>query len=363
MSTELATEETGKNPFAGLKPGSFIEKSETNVIKGFAIILMFAHHFFTFFGTNPEWFVDGVAYPSFSGISHYFCEPTKICVGMFALLTGYFYYYGKHKTYKYSFKKITDVWLAYLVIFAIMLIPALILGTIDASPLNILLEAVALRRTTMFFCWYVLFYVMAMLILPVYNKLLEKAHIAVSFGVLLIPPVISFTMNRFLGGFGIVGSFFGYLTWFSCVGSGLIIAKYGLFKRLAVFYEKMNRALIILCSILMIAVAMAVRYFTVYFDLICAPMAVFGIVELYKNIRITGNALILKTLGRYSLLMWFIHGVFFNNLKEYTQRILYFPKNPVLVLLWGLAICLAASAILDIPIKYLTKLKNRLFKL
>ena len=61
--------------------------------------------------------------------------------------------------------------------------------------------------------------------------------------------------------------------------------------------------------------------------------------------------------------MWFLHGVFFNVCAPYTQKILYFPHNPVLVMIWGLAICLAASFLIMIPINFINKQKNRLLKL
>ena len=56
-----------------------------------------------------------------------------------------------------------------------------------------------------------------------------------------------------------------------------------------------------------------------------------------------------------------LHGIFFNTCKEYTQWILYYPKNPILVLLWGLALCLFVSVIIMFPIDFIVKIKNKLF--
>ena len=41
--------------------------------------------------------------------------------------------------------------------------------------------------------------------------------------------------------------------------------------------------------------------------------------------------------------------------------ILYWPGHPVLVTLWGLALCFAAAWILDRPIRFLIRQKNKLF--
>ena len=68
-------------------------------------------------------------------------------------------------------------------------------------------------------------------------------------------------------------------------------------------------------------------------------------------------------IGKHSLLMWFIHSIFFNVSKEFTQPILYYPHNPVIVTIWGLIMCLLISILLSFPINYITKIKNKIFKL
>ena len=79
-----------------------------------------------------------------------------------------------------------------------------------------------------------------------------------------------------------------------------------------------------------------------------------------KNIKLL---LPLSIIGKYSLLMWFLHSVFFNVSKAYTQTILYYPHNPILVVLWGLIICLAVAFVISFPINWLNKAKNSVFKL
>ena len=70
---------------------NYIEKEATNYIKGIALILMFVHHFFTF----PKRYINGISYPYLSKFATLMCAPLKICVPVFAFLTGYFYYFSK----------------------------------------------------------------------------------------------------------------------------------------------------------------------------------------------------------------------------------------------------------------------------
>lgn len=68
---------------------SFIERDETNIIKGIAIVFMFIHHFFTI---PSLWISDIYNLAPFS-------ECFKICVPIFAFLTGYFYFLPVKKQY------------------------------------------------------------------------------------------------------------------------------------------------------------------------------------------------------------------------------------------------------------------------
>lgn len=76
----------------------FFKKEYTDLIKGIAIIMMFLHHFFTF----PAWHSAVITYPVFDRYAEMLNEPMKMCVPIFAFLTGYFYWFTKKKNLKYS---------------------------------------------------------------------------------------------------------------------------------------------------------------------------------------------------------------------------------------------------------------------
>ena len=79
----------------------YFDKETTDIVKGIALVMMFIHHFFMF----PSWWIDGISYPLVAKVSSYLCTPTKLCVPVFCFLTGYFYFFNRHKTYAYSFRK------------------------------------------------------------------------------------------------------------------------------------------------------------------------------------------------------------------------------------------------------------------
>lgn len=353
---------------------SYIERDVTDIIKGVALVFMFIHHFFTI----PSFYIDSIRYDSLSGAAQALSEPFKICVPIFAFLTGYFYVFAKKKSIGYSLKKSTDVWLTYFVFFLLLLIPAAALGCWDASVKSFFLEAFGVHTSVMIFCWYVIFYIISILLLPLYH-LAAKRHIliAVLLG-LALPMAIRYPVQEFvrIPGEDITGIVNDFLKWFPCIAAGYIAGRYGLFEKVFVplfsrgIRSKILRALI--CVILMLIAFMGryflpdvsfnISVFTIGFgmDFIYAPMFIFGLVGIVYLIPFRKIFLPLAIIGKYSLGMWFVHCIFFNMCKEYTQPILYFPKNPVLVVLWGLLICLAVSAAVTEALRPLLKLKNKL---
>ncbi|MBQ8538992.1 MAG: acyltransferase [Ruminococcus sp.] len=348
---------------------NFIEKDATNVLKGFALILMFVHHFFTF----PDWYVDGVSYPYLLDFAEYMQGPSKICVPIFAFLTGYFYYYSKEKNMRYSARKITDVWFTYLIVFLVLLVPAVLFSVYEFTLENLVLEILGLYTPTMFFCWYVIFYITTMLVLPLYAKISERCCAFILMVLSVIPTMIYYTLQPVLTGLASnLLTFAVSFVFFPCVGIGFIFAKYGLFFEFNNIIKTKNKALIILIGLGLIVLSMfprlkffdpGIEYNLPVSDAVCATFFIFAVLLIYYN---TSHKAIYKPIaiiGKYSLIMWFVHSLFFNQCKEFTQPFLYLPKQPILVLLWGLLICFVISFVLQIPINYILKLKDKAFKL
>ena len=94
-------------------------------------------------------------------------------------------------------------------------------------------------------------------------------------------------------------------------------------------------------------------------DIINAPLFLYGA----ANLLLCCNGFlfrVLEKIGEHSMLMWFYHCVFFNCCRQFTQIVLYFPKNPVLVLLNGLILCYMAAVLTEPVRKALVSGKNRL---
>lgn len=362
----------------------YINRNTTAALKGLALIFMFLHHFFTF----PDWYVEGIAYPGFVPYIRFFQGPLKICVVLFAFLTGYFYWFGSRKTLKYSLQKITDVLVSYWAAYLPLLLLAIGLGCWQFSASGLAKELFALVCPVMKFCWYVYFYFLAMLLLPLLNTLTTGKPLADSALMLLLPTAALTILRGMLEyEFGLDGhvllSIIGNLReWFPCTAVGYLCGKYSFFET---YMEPLTERIakgrwkylfyLILCggcffgrlicprfSLGAVSVAGNHMELTFLMDVFYGPLFFYGAVNLLKAIPFAAVHKPLEALGSQSLLMWFLHCVFFNCCKEITQHWLYFPKNPVLVTIWGLALCYVLALLLDIPLKRLLKAKNKLFR-
>lgn len=341
------------------KAKNFIPRDATNIIKGVAIVLMFVHHFFTF----PKWHVAGAEFPTLFKLAPYFSEPLKICVAIFAFLTGYFYFFSKQKNLKYSIKKSTDVYLSYAIYYLLLLLPILLFG-ISLTGKQISLGFLVLDPTVMVFGWYVAFYILSIFLLPLYDRLSKKASVAIFLITLLLPQITTLICTTILGGkYQILNEANLLLTWFPCVAGGYLVAKHNLFQQFSDLIKTKNKLLRCLIALVAMVLAAAVRLVTRHFDFASAALFIWAILEIYNCIDHKKLLIPLSLLGKYSLQMWFLHGIFFNICKPYTQGFLFFTDKPILVTLWGLLICFVAAFILDFPVKLLTRAKNKLLRL
>lgn len=355
----------------------YTDRDTTAAIKGIALIFMFLHHFFTF----PGFYVEGISYPYLADFANDFCVPLKLCVPVFAFLTGYFYAFNQNRTYRYSLRKITDLYVSYWFVYLPLMVFAVLTGCWEFYPTGVIKELLALETPIMIFCWYVYFYAATMLLLPLLTR--SRDHTPAEDVVFLL--ILPVALTSVLAYSGLEG-FPWQLTvdlrdWFPCVASGYLFAKYDLFEKhftpiLTRFRHGFSKTAFCLALSL---VAFFGRYYCQYLtlgtlnirggmyeltytmDILYAPLFVFGMGNLLQSLRETPVFRLLGKIGKQSLLMWFLHCAFFNVTKEITQPLIYAPRNPILVTLFALTTCYLAATAIDKLLQPTLKLKNKLF--
>ena len=154
-----------------LSMGELIDRKTSGIIKGIAVILMVFHHTLGF----QDWLIDGITLIGITNeCSMIFARATKICVALFAFLTGWQYALHRDKSFKYSIRKICTILLNYWVTFAVVLLFAVLICSYRPSIALIGYEGLLLYTPILMFSWYVVFYIGMMLVLPLLHKLQNK---------------------------------------------------------------------------------------------------------------------------------------------------------------------------------------------
>ena len=350
---------------------SYFDTITFNSIKGIAVILLFILHLFA----SSDLWLPEFRIPAFQIFEKYFCYPANMCVAIFAFVTGYGFWFSSEKNYSRSLRKAFKVMTVYWQVFFLFFAIASITGIYtDFSLTKIGLSLIGLDEHNVIgdiiaFHWYLAFYLAVLVLLPAsHNLLFRHKNILRDFVYLVMVPILLFSfLGKLTGSFFCLKRFFVDLVlWFPCVGMGYITARYALFEKLDVcfatfckngvkwrrtgidivfialtFYGMFQCPGIVYTTrfrwLLPVVINMSVVYILFF------TYAFTDILKMVDNFYIRSA---LSVLGRYSLYMWLFNGIFFNIFKAYTQPVLIYPKNALLILIWGLFICFILTKML-----------------
>lgn len=144
-----------------------ISHDDSIVIKGIAIIIMFIHHICTddFYTSHSDFCV---AYKDLG----LWC---KICVPIFAFLSGWLYAKGKRKGMGYSIKKSLQFYFSYLLTFGILAIIAIFFCHWQPDSQSIFNEIFPIgNHQLMIFCWYAAFYPLILFLLAICDTIHQR---------------------------------------------------------------------------------------------------------------------------------------------------------------------------------------------
>lgn len=347
------------------------DKDSTKLIKGYAIILMLCNHLFPIL----EWIYEANMYWSIpigsKSIAALIGGFSKICVSMFAFLTGYGFYYSYKNccirvAYFKSIKRLISFLTSYWIIICLVYIPVLAFtGLLKFDTSDFVLNLFAIKTTYIRIAWYVRFYILLVFTFPLLVKFYDikskysfKVKITILIGTLYI---LRFGVAVLFDDTLIKTILCEYLEYTPIVLVGVLFAEQNLFYKISNmrFWNEKNQIknlliILFIWASLFVSRGIAKQVFIVKLDIIYAPIFVFSLWWFSRNMPLMIKKFI-QLLGGISTELWFLHAIFFIG-SENVQRIAYWPKISVLILIWVVIILMPIALLIN-------KIKSTLMRL
>lgn len=325
----------------------------TTAIKGIAILLMIVHHSL---GLPESWFEPGLGYGQLAiggkMLYQWIGNPTKICVSVFAFLTGWSYW--KHKTYtwRYSARKCLQLLLQYWLVLFLVFYPCgyAISRYVPLSKREVFWNVFSIHYRAVSFSWYVLFYIFCMLTLPVFIKCISGRKVL---DVCLLPVVcagmVSLLDRIVIDKWYLIADLRDYFCWMPVVWMGCLAARYDFFGWLQSRFEKLPGFFYVIPLVMLpIARGTLSELLGLNMDVFYAPLFVFCCFMLLKEN--TGVFRVWSVLGKYSMYIWFVHALFFwEQTRRVFQPLVYKVNQPVVTIL----LILLVSLVISLPLHWL----------
>lgn len=339
----------------------------TTYIKGVAIILMICNHLYPI----PEFIFPENQYWSLligsKTLAAYIGGFGKICVAIYTILTGiglYHTYSNKKNPYAYTLRKLRTFYLVYWVILIGVYIPVMIItGVFDWNLVNVVKNMIGYEPSYCKVAWYVLFYMELIITFPIYIRIFENIQIAsknradkshlLFLSELVLLVAIRVLISEIVGN-TVIGNIIGqYLIYIPFALLGYYFAKYSIFELIIdhlqqIFIKKWQKYVITIAIfgaiVLLRGVFKEVCYINM--DMIYATVVI-SLLFFIKKELFSGINKIFSILGKYSTELWFLHAIFFVG-NETVQKIAYWPKIDILILLWTIILLLPISFIIRI---------------
>ena len=197
---------------------SVITKELSARIKGIAIVFMVLHHFLSY----PSWYEQYVDFGAIGDIFAKFCDPLRLCIAIFAVLSGYAFNINKVTGLKQTMFRLLKFLINYWVVYVIFIIIGTVICGYPLKTYIIVTGAFGVTADYMCFCWYVTFYLLAMIAMVFVNKIC-KTRIWVTMIIIVICRTMISIIVRFHLPTDVYSFLHDFFYWFPTILYGYII--------------------------------------------------------------------------------------------------------------------------------------------
>lgn len=353
----------------------------TNMLKGVALLFLLCNHFCVVkdWITPPNELID--VYIHDKPLLGYVGAFGKICVAIWAFLSGVGAYYSYKNemaiAYRSNLVRLANLLIQYMLILLLVFIPVIAVFNPEFGGEEYKLNVEHIVYN-IFACdaeydkaaWYMRFYIMYVLSFPLFmvikkqirNTSLFYAGIFLFF--LFIPKAFCLIGDKLMIGTVPFKQALGeYCNYIIIVLEGYWVTEYRLFEKCQ---NRIGVKTNIVISIAFLILAMALRSFTksvnisvvsIYTDILITPFVVYAFFVFFQNTTDKIRRCFIY-IGKASMVVWLVHWIFNVGVPQ-IQAVAYFPRLSYLIILWVLIMCLGFNHVFS----YFMKKSNFLFKI
>lgn len=314
-----------------------MNKKTTQQIKGIAILIMILHHFIV------------IPFSELPYIITIFGNACKICVAIYAVLSGYGYFFAKQKTIRYGLKKIWGLLQIYWISLFTLFIPAAIIGGWKLTPWRLIVQLFGLLPNLNWFAWYVFFYIFCMLIMPLLCRhRVFRFNSLVNLILMIVVPYMFEVILHIIPNFQdntILNDLFSCFSYFPCFLVGYWMAENKIIDKTK-YIKWMGNPMINLTGIAFVFCARICISSVAGFllDVFYAPVFICCFVNVLERVECKPVSKVLSFLGEYSTGMWFFHAVFFSTyVCDWFQPVLNLVMWPPIMFMWLVVLSFAGA--------------------
>lgn len=355
-------------------------KKKSVMLSGIAVMLMVYHHLFLF-GT---WRINEVGWDYWfghigMGLSEYTAQFGSICVPIFAFMSGYAMWINKkgYSSWQSRMKRLGKFLLIYWVTCALFLLIGYFADDTLPTPFQFIKNLFGISTGPKIwinvpFAWYVTYYIEFILLTPLLMRLFSGKSVWSDIGAYVIVIAGCFVNFEIIRELPVIkdSKTLSYILWVikplmaSCLG--IIVAKHALIDK--AHRHCLQRIPAILCMIILLAYMYADNklWISGVHDLVFTLLRAFigatttiVLISILSRPRITLLEPVLLTIGRFSLYIWFLHGLIFAG-HTYLQPWIYAAREPMLIFIVCMATILPMAYLLNLTATQVLKLLGSL---
>ena len=347
-------------------------KRDTTVIKGVAICLMLWHHLFTFPERLLE--VSFVSLPFINGetLAAALGQFSKICVAIFALLSGYGSYLSAKKkdadllTRQHLLRMYKSFWKVFFIAVPV----SWLLGSARPDPFleDFIYGALGLRFSYCNEWWFITPLAVLLICSPFIRRFIDRARgsfISDALWIMLLNGFIYYLLPQITAKpvfSKLDASFFWLelytvLTLLPAYAMGCSLARHGFFSKLKAACA--GKKLWAAAAVAVTAGLILIHPFNwLLYDYINAAVFICCLIVLFETRpgRLVSRVFVI--LGRESTFLWLIHGLL---CYHWCQKLVFAPKYAPLIFLWLLALSFAGAKLLGLFWDFVGKVYGKLF--